>query len=202
MAANILPAESFEGDGGEISASVYHLFNPGDLIPLNFLLRGTAHYSFYGRNDDTAANFQLPNDHGDFSVRTGLRCGGVEPTLFPALAMELSVWYEGHLRSDSGNYGYNGDRTNSTTIAFVLGGGGAGLHAAQQPAKFLRPPDRRHERGRRPFQRLPPRRISAAHRRISAVAARLFLPGNQRAPVRAAQCELSAAARQGKTLEH
>ena len=105
-----LPGESFEGDGGEISASIYHLFNPGDEIPLNLVLRGTAHYSFFSRNDDTAANFQLPDDHGDFSVRTGLRWGGVEPTLFPPLAMELSVWYEGHLRSDSGAYGFGGDR--------------------------------------------------------------------------------------------
>ena len=95
-----LPGESFEGDGGEISASIYHLFNPGEEIPLNLVLRGTAHYTFFNRNDDTAPNFQLPNDHGDFSVRTGLRWGGVEPTLFPPLAMELSVWYEGHLRSD------------------------------------------------------------------------------------------------------
>ena len=60
--------------------------------------------------DDTATNFALPADHGDFSVRTGLRWGGVEPTLFPPLAMELSVWYEGHLRSNSGKYGFNDDR--------------------------------------------------------------------------------------------
>jgi hypothetical protein len=105
-----LPDESFAGDGAEISASIYHLFNPQDEIPLNFVLRGTAHYSFFDRNDDTAANFQLPNDHGDFSIRTGLRWGGVEPTLFPPLAMELSVWYEGHLRSDSGYYGFDDDR--------------------------------------------------------------------------------------------
>jgi hypothetical protein len=105
-----LPSESFDGDGAEISASIYHLFNPGDEIPLNLVLRGTAHYSTFSRNDDTASAFQLPSDHGDFSVRTGLRWGGIEPTLFPALAMELSVWYEGHLRSDSGAYGFNGDR--------------------------------------------------------------------------------------------
>ena len=109
-AGKYLPAESFEGDGGEISASLYHLFNPGDLIPLNFLLRGTAHYSFYSRNDDTAANFQAPADHGDFSVRSGFRWGGVEPTLFPPLAMELSVWYEGEFRTGAGPYGFNGDR--------------------------------------------------------------------------------------------
>jgi hypothetical protein len=105
-----LPSESFEGDGGEISASIYHLFNPGEEIPLNYVLRATAHYSFFSRNDDTATNFALPADHGDFSIRTGLRWGGVEPTLFPPLAMELSVWYEGHLRSHSGKYGFDDDR--------------------------------------------------------------------------------------------
>ena len=105
-----LPSESFSGNGGEISASIYHLFNPADEIPLNFVLRGTAHYSYFNRDDDTASTFQPPADHGDFSVRTGLRWGGVEPTLFPPLAMELSVWYEGHLRNDSGKYGFNGDR--------------------------------------------------------------------------------------------
>jgi hypothetical protein len=104
------PGESFDGNGAEISASLYHLFNPGDEIPLNFVLRGTAHYSLYNRNDDTAANFALLGDHGDFSMRTGLRWGGVEPTLFPPLAMELSVWYEGHLRSDYGKYGFDNDR--------------------------------------------------------------------------------------------
>jgi hypothetical protein len=104
------PTESFNGNGGEISASLYHLFNPAAEIPLNYVLRATAHYSFYSRDDATAPGFVLPDDHGDFSVRTGLRWGGIEPTLFPPLAMELSVWYEGHLRSDSGSYGFGGDR--------------------------------------------------------------------------------------------
>jgi hypothetical protein len=105
-----LPDESFDGDGAEISASIYHLFNPGAEIPLNLVLRTTAHYSFYNRQDGTADGFVLPNDHGDFSVRTGLRWGGVEPTLFPPLAMELSVWYEGYLRSNPGPYGFGDDR--------------------------------------------------------------------------------------------
>ena len=105
-----IPAESFTGHGGEISASVYHLFNPADEIPLNLILRGTAHYSVYERNDNTASGFQLPPDHGEFSTRTGLRWGGTEPTLFPALAMELSAWYEGEFRTDPGTYGYGGDR--------------------------------------------------------------------------------------------
>jgi hypothetical protein len=103
------PGESFEGNGAEISSSLYHLFNPGDLIPLNFVLRGTAHYSDYNRNNDTAPDFELPNNHADFNLRTGLRWGGVEPTLFPPLAMELSVWYEGHLRTAPGAYGISDD---------------------------------------------------------------------------------------------
>jgi hypothetical protein len=102
--------ESFAGHGGEISASIYHLFNPADEIPLNLIVRGTAHYSTFERNDNTAAGFQLPSDHGEFSGRAGLRWGGIEPTLFPALAMELSAWYEGEFRTDSGAYGFGGDR--------------------------------------------------------------------------------------------
>jgi hypothetical protein len=105
-----ISAESFAGHGGEISASIYHLFNPADEIPLNLIVRGTAHYSTFERNDNTAAAFQLPSDHGEFSGRAGLRWGGIEPTLFPALAMELSVWYEGEFRTDSGAYGFGGDR--------------------------------------------------------------------------------------------
>jgi hypothetical protein len=99
------PAESFDGYGGEMSASLYHLIDPGREIPLSFIFRLTPHFSAYGK-DNTASDFKLPADHLDGSVRTGLRFGGVEPTLFPALAMELSIWYEGHFRSDPGNYGY------------------------------------------------------------------------------------------------
>ena len=104
-----IDGESFDGHGAELSASVYHLFNPGQLVPLNLVVRGAAHYSVYERNE-TAAGFQLPEDGTTFSVRTGLRWGGVEPTLFPALAMELSVWYEGQFRTAPGAYGFGGDR--------------------------------------------------------------------------------------------
>jgi len=104
------PTESFDGHSVEASASIYHLFNPGAEIPLNFVLRGIAHYSFFASDDSTAPTFQVPADHGTFSARTGFRWGGVEPTLFPPLAMELSVWYEGQFRTDAGTYGFNGDR--------------------------------------------------------------------------------------------
>jgi len=104
------PAESFEGHGGEISASVYHLFNPGRLIPLSLVVRGAAHYSVFERNEDTAPNLQLPGDDTTLSLRTGLRWGGIEPTLFPELAMEISGWYEGLFRSNPSRFGINGDR--------------------------------------------------------------------------------------------
>jgi hypothetical protein len=101
--------ESFDGYGGELSASLYHLFNPTQLIPLNLVVRTAGHYSTYAR-DDTASNFELPHDGANFSVRSGLRYGGIEPTLFPELAMELAVWYQGDFRTDPGGYGFNDDR--------------------------------------------------------------------------------------------
>ena len=101
-----IEAESFDGSGGELSASIYHLFDPGREIPLSFVLRGTAHYTAYDKDENTANNFQLPNDGPTFDVRTGFRFGGIEPTLFPALAMELAVWYEGQFRGNPGGYGY------------------------------------------------------------------------------------------------
>jgi len=105
-----LPKESFTGYGGEMSLSLYHLFNRGAQIPLNGMLRGIAHYSIYSRDNDTADDFELAKDHGTFSVRTGLRFGGREPTLFPSLAMELSIWYEGFFRTEDHRYGFNDDR--------------------------------------------------------------------------------------------
>jgi hypothetical protein len=105
-----LPEQSFTGDSGETSLSVYHLFDPGKLIPLYGILRVKEHFSAYERNDDTAGNFVLPHDHSTTEWRVGLRFGGREPLLHPELAMELSAWYEGQYRTDSGSYGFNGDR--------------------------------------------------------------------------------------------
>lgn len=102
-----LPRESFIGHGGEARGSVYHLFNPGAMIPLNGVVRGSVRYSAYADDDDTASNFELPQSRETFALRTGLRWGGREPLLFPNLAMELSVWYEGQYRSENGIYGYD-----------------------------------------------------------------------------------------------
>lgn len=116
-----IKGESFDGYGGEFSTSIYHLFNPGQLIPLNWVIRASTHYSVFARNDDTAANFQLPGDGDDLAFRTGLRYGGIEPTLFPDLAMELAVWYEGQYRTDSGAYGFDGDRSLETVSHLFWG---------------------------------------------------------------------------------
>jgi hypothetical protein len=110
------PKESFVGHGGEASVSLYHCFNPDQQIPLNGVLRALAHYTTYEADDSTSDDFVLPDDHPWFGVRTGLRWGGKEPILFPSLAMELSVWYEGQYRSDADRYGYTdvnsrGDRS-------------------------------------------------------------------------------------------
>ncbi|HLH57271.1 MAG TPA: hypothetical protein VKY92_27070 [Verrucomicrobiae bacterium] len=110
----LLPQESFDGYGGELNMSLYHLFNPGHLIPLNGVLRGIFHYATYGTTSETAPNFKLPDPMGIFNVRSGLRWGGREPTLFPSLAMELSIWYQGEFRSESDSYGFNNDRSVSS----------------------------------------------------------------------------------------
>jgi len=103
--------ESFRGHGGEVSSSLYHLFNSGARIPLYAVLRGAAHYSAYTDDSNTDENFVVPEDQFIYRVRAGLRWGGREPLMLPDLAMELSAWYEGEFRSEPGRYGYNGDRT-------------------------------------------------------------------------------------------
>jgi hypothetical protein len=113
-----LPAESFTGDGGEASASIYHLFNPGQQIPLNGVLRGTMHYSAYVRDNATAPMFRLPDNETTMAVRTGLRWGGREPTLFPPLAMELSIWYEGQFRMEPDTYGFDDRRVEPQSHLF------------------------------------------------------------------------------------
>jgi hypothetical protein len=90
--------------------SLYHCFNPGQQIPLNGVLRGIAHYSAFARTSETADGFELPENRGKFEVRTGLRWGGKEPTLFPSLAMELSIWYQGEFRTRADEYGFPGNR--------------------------------------------------------------------------------------------
>jgi hypothetical protein len=103
-------AESFTGHGGRTSLSLYHRFNPAQRLPLSGVLRTAVEYSSFETNDDTADTFVLPDDRFTYIMRAGLRLGGREPTILPALAMELSAWYEGRIRSKHGPYGFDGDR--------------------------------------------------------------------------------------------
>ena len=101
-----LSDQSFTGNGGTLSASIYHLFDPGARIPLSGVLRGDIHYVNYQRDGDTSSKFELPENQKTFDVKAGLRFGGKEPVLVPDVAMELSVWYQGQFRLEPGNYGY------------------------------------------------------------------------------------------------
>jgi len=112
-------AESFTGHGGGGSISLYHLFNPGKMIPLNGVVRLESHSIFYERDSKTDPNFVLPPDRTGFHLRTGLRWGGREPLMLSDFAMEVSAWYEGQIRTDSGGYGFDGDRkVQQTTHLF------------------------------------------------------------------------------------
>ena len=107
---NLERDESFTGHSAEISTSVYHRFNPDQLVPLSGIVRGSIHHSFYQKDDKTADDFELPSNRTSFNVRTGLRFGGQAPTMTDPLAMEISAWYEGQFRTDAGRYGFDGDR--------------------------------------------------------------------------------------------
>ena len=102
--------ESFYGHGGEASLSVYHLFDPGRMLPLTAVLRESVLYSDYERTGYTAPGFMLPPDHATFVTRAGLRLGGERPTMPPSDALEFSAWYEGRFRDRRGAYGLSDDR--------------------------------------------------------------------------------------------
>lgn len=102
--------ESFHGHGGTASASLYHLLDPGRMIPLSAVLRQSVQFSDYQRRADTSPAFSLPSDHATFITRAGLRLGGERPTLPPSDALEASVWYEGRFRDREDAYGLAEDR--------------------------------------------------------------------------------------------
>src|SRR5581483_11166014 len=79
--------ESFDGHGGTASVGVYHLFDPGRMIPLSGILRESVQYSEYMTSKNTAANFLLPPDHTTFITRAGVRFGGELPMMPPSDAL-------------------------------------------------------------------------------------------------------------------
>jgi hypothetical protein len=112
--------ESFNGHGGGVALSLYHLFNPGATVPLNGILRASMNYHVFSESSDTADSFELPSDQPFYTLHTGLRWGGKEPLLTPRLAAELSVWYDLQYRPDHESYGFGGDRElNSVSHRFL-----------------------------------------------------------------------------------
>jgi hypothetical protein len=114
-------AESFDGYCGGASVSIYHLVNPGGLIPLSGILRESVNYNSWVNASDTAGNFERPEDQAIFTTRAGFRWGGKEPVLMPTLAMEVSGWYELDTRTAPDHYGFNGDRRMTELPQRVLG---------------------------------------------------------------------------------
>lgn len=113
--------ESFLGHGGELSLSLYHLFNPNQVVPLNLVVRASVTGAFYERDDPTAPNFKVPDNRAALTVRTGLRWGGEEPSLTEPLAMEISAWHEVRFRDGEQRYGFNGDRAIEETSHLLWG---------------------------------------------------------------------------------
>jgi len=111
--------ESFDGHGGTASVSIYHLFDPGRMIPLSGILRESVQYAEYMTTKDTATNFILPPDHATFITRVGLRFGGELPMMPPSDALEISSWYEGRFRDRRGAYGLAKDRELQVVSHFV-----------------------------------------------------------------------------------
>lgn len=102
--------ESFSGHGFTTGLAAYHLFNPGDRLPLNGLLALTTEGAYFSRDAATANGFDLPRDHTAPVARIGLRLGGQEPDFRAPFALEFSTWYEVRWRPQHGAYGFGGDR--------------------------------------------------------------------------------------------
>lgn len=107
---NYLENQSFYGSGGGTSLSIYQLLDPGKLIPLNLVARAGFRYSTFADTPETSRAFTLPGSQDDGYTRVGVRFGGQQPVLYPALGMELSAWFERQQHFDSGTYGFDNDR--------------------------------------------------------------------------------------------
>jgi hypothetical protein len=102
--------ESFNGSGGGASINLYHLINPGQMIPLNAIVQGGGNYAVYDTTRKTDDRFELPDNGAGGFARAGLRFAGKEPMLYADLGMEVSIWYERQWRFNEGAYGYADDR--------------------------------------------------------------------------------------------
>lgn len=127
-AGNWKKDQSFDGNGGGLSTSIYHRFNPDQQIPLTGVLRARMNYWSFDETSDTGnyntiphQKFELPQNQPTMTYRAGFRWGGKEPYLAPTLGMEVSAWYELEQRTDSGSYGYNNDRRLESMAQRIFG---------------------------------------------------------------------------------
>ncbi len=111
-----LVGQSFDGDGGGPSLSLYQSINPGQEIPLSAVVRGGYHFTAYLNTAETDPRFLLPRNQNDLFFRGGLRLAGKEPMLYPDLGMEMSVWFERQWRLDPATYGFGGDRSVDSAV--------------------------------------------------------------------------------------
>jgi len=98
-------SESFNGNGGGASLSYYWRQLKIGRLPLEGQIRLRADYAVYDTGDDTDPAFRLPADSAIYSVRGGVRIGGIPPELFPKQALELSVYHEAKYRATDSSYG-------------------------------------------------------------------------------------------------
>jgi hypothetical protein len=112
--------QSFKGYDAGVGVDLFHLFNPGKLVPLYGIVRGGFRYFTFDRDNDTGADFAVPRDQPVASLRLGVRLGGEEPVLVPDRAAELSVWYDGEIRLEPGTYGYANDRRVQSNVQRFL----------------------------------------------------------------------------------
>jgi len=99
-------AESFNGNGFGASLSYYwRQLKIAGVLPVEGQLRVWVDYAFYGDGSDTSPDFRLPADSPIYSVRGGVRIGGIPAELFPKKAIEASVWHEVNYRATAGSFG-------------------------------------------------------------------------------------------------
>ena len=63
-------------------------------------------YVWYDRTGDTSNRFRLPENSALYEARAGIRLGGIPPELYPAAALELSLWHGVGYRESAGRYGF------------------------------------------------------------------------------------------------
>jgi hypothetical protein len=102
--------QSFNGNGGGTSVSLYQLLDPGMLIPLSLVARAGYRSAFFMDALKTDDNFTPPANLNIPFVRAGFRLAGKEPVLYPELGLELSVWFQRQWNLGHGSYGFNDDR--------------------------------------------------------------------------------------------